>query len=580
MLKEWAVLSMPKQIVPDMTENYPKGLNFFPPIVKQGFLMSSVTGIFSNNRGFIRGQHVAHSLYDFNFLEDGRGQAASGAAIINEMGDLKVHTGKGPSKIALPFEMLSLMSDHTVSAGISHNCYAKKRELHEEDVQPIVIETEKHVVSVSSDGIVLDKEKMRQELMDKGYRFKSCTNGEFIGMLFTNYLENDAEDEWEAGKKVLDFVNGRGGFSATMLVKNKGTDKTKLVALRDEKEVKPLYCGEKDNTLFVNSETYPFSLYGIDFERVNGGEMVVASENGFEKRPLKEGSIKMPCIFEIIYYGSPSSFVLEPLGPRFQELVKKLGVDTTTDFIPEISMVRSCLGLTLSEYYKDLDIDVLFDVPDSGKGVTFGLGVGYDLKAHQILTGQALPKSSAYRTFQWANRRQRAREVFLKLHVIANYLRRKIAMGGDDSIVYGGMSGAGRDIELPYDDMYNKVGLVGLLKYLADVAHFYFAISYAPMPFQCFFEFDKPQKKMAAEGMFTWDLDRINKEVAEKLEYNVGGKDGDKRLAVCYQPRQNIYDVCGNGFCTACMDGRYPVEDKYIPPRIMEFVKEARKAVA
>jgi glutamine phosphoribosylpyrophosphate amidotransferase len=542
-----------------------------------GVIMSHVSGVFSNNPDFIKNEHLVEALYDLDVLGDLRGQAASGVVVVNETGKFKREAGFGPSKLSIPLEVLKKLGDHTVFAGIGHNCYSKKQKLQKQDIQPIMIETDKYQIAIASDGIVLAKDEMGQELHDKGYRFNSGTNGEFIGMLFANNLEQNG-DYWEAGKEVIDFVKGRGGFSASMIVRERGSKKVRLIALRDANAIKPLFYGERDKTLFVNSDTYPLLLYGTKLNRLNGAEMIIASEDGFEKpRKLSDNIIETPCIFEEIYYGTPSTQVWEKLGSKFAEYLERLGIKYQEGMKPETMLVRNCLGVALADSYPGVDFDVLVDVPETGRGAGHGLAVGYGLSPEQILLGIGLTKSSAYRTFQWANKDQRAREVFLKLQPIIQHLVGKRVNASDDSIVYAGMSGAGRDIDLAYDDMNQTVGLVGLMKYLVNVSELIMSISYPPMPFKCFFEFDKPKKVMAAKGMYTWDLPDVNEAIAEKLERHVGGSSGDKRLRVHYQPKQNIYNICGNGYCTACMDGCYPVKDNLIPSEIMTDVQAARK---
>ncbi len=528
--------------------------------------MSNVTAIFSNNSKFVEEKRLARLLYDCNFWGDHRGQAGAGATMVDNWGDIKTIRGLGVARVSTPLERMLSISNRSTFAGIGHTCYAKMKAPKEEDTHPLRIETGRYEIYLSSDGIVLGKNELRERLEDEGCKFTSNTNGEVIGMLFAKHL-GDGEDYGGAAAKLLDEIDGRGGFSIAMLVRDKRKGKSKVVAIRDRKAIKPLCYGELDGTFFINSETYPLEHFGIDIKnvkRVNGGEMLVIDENGLELYDLGKG-IEKPCIFEIIYYGGSEARVLEPLGPLFPELARRCGVNP--EDIPTNYTVRGCFGIALTDFYKTPDVDVLIGVPASGIPVTVGLSKGYG-----IYRDEGMVKTEIERTFQWTDPYGRVIRVGLKLKAIIDILRGKKVGTGDDSVVYGGISGVKEsEVGLGFED--SKIGLVGLLKYVAEVQKVVSHISYSVMPFQCFFEFDKPEKRMAAEGLYGLSTEEQNAEMEKRLEPEWKR---DKRLTMRFQPLRNIYAVCGNGFCTACADGNYPVRDEYIPPRITRFV-EARK---
>jgi len=528
--------------------------------------MSNVTAIFSHDGNFIEKQGLARSLYVFNFWGDHRGQGGAGAAMLDRWGDVKRIRGLGASRFSTPLHELLARSNRTTYAGIGHTCYAKLKGPVEDNIHPIRIENDRYEIYLSSDGIVLGKDELRRKLEDNGYKFGSETNGEVIGALFADYL-GDGDDYAGAGKQLLDRIEGRGGFSIAMLIKDKRKGKSKVIAIRDRKAIKPMCYGELDGTFFVNSESYPLEHFGVDvgdIKRLNGGEMIIVDENGIEGPEDLGKGVETSCIFERIYYGGPHARVLGELGPRFRELAKKLGADP--DAIPTNYTLRKCLGYTLTETYPDMNGDILTGVPATGIPGAIGAAIGYGVPCEQTFF-----KSEIERTFQWTDPFGRTIKVALKIVPANDAMRGRRVVTVDDSLVYGGMGRGAERVYLGFDEQ--KVGFIGALKYVVGVKHLTSEFTYGPMPFKCFFEFDKPEKKMAARGVYGKPLEEQNSIIEERLEPDW---ERDKRLTIRLNEPENVYSVCGKNNCSACMNGCYPVDDRYIPQDVMRDVERAR----
>ncbi len=325
-------------------------------------------------------------------------------------------------------------------------------------------------------------------------------------------------------------------------------------------------------TFFIASETYPLQNFGVgDIKRARGGDVIVFSDNGIESKNYGDIKLEMPCIFEQIYFGGPEALVLEDLGPKFPELARRLGRDVKPGYRSSNFTVRSCLGLAWYDYWKG-DVpepDLISPVVESGKGVAAGIAAGYEISAKKYL--ETLLKTLAYRTFQVSNPQERWLEVMLKLKLITDIVEGKDMIIADDSIVKGGVSGLSAYEEAIKRTFFPRknYGAIGQLKTTGKVAEIMMAISYAPMYFQCYYEFGTMERR-AAEYSIGKPLIEVCDDVAKRLE-----PDWEERqiLKVRYNPLENVYDVCGRNKCAACANGCYPVDEKFVP----DVIKERRE---
>jgi glutamine phosphoribosylpyrophosphate amidotransferase len=517
-------------------------------------------------------------LYSFNILQDHRGQAGAGALLANPKRIKDPIKDRGPARASVPFKYLQQMSDHTAFAGLAHTCYAKNRFLTRENIHPLPVGSKKYDMYVASDGILLDIDVRRQALKDAGYRFESDTNGAVIGTMFARYMD-ETGDEFEAGRRVIEDAFGCGVFSAVMLARRKKDGKTKIVALKDKRACKPMCYGVAHDTMFVASETYPLQHFGVgDIRNARGGDVIVFSEDGCKVRNFGDSRLEMPCIFERIYFGGPEALVLEELGPKFSEYAKRLGRKVGPGYRPSNFTVRNCLGLAWHDFWKDsvTEPDLISAVVDSGIGVTRGIAAGFHIPAYKYL--DSLIKTLALKTFQISNPEERWLEVMLKEKLITDLLEGIYLIIGDDSVVKGGMSGRSVYVEEMGGSPFpgggsertffpsKSYGIIGQLKRIGKVARIVMGISYAPMPFQCFYEFEVMEKR-AAQASVGKPLIEVCDDVSKILEPDWKK---DRRLNVRYNPLGNVYAVCGRHNCAACANGCYPVNDRFIPAEIKE----------
>jgi amidophosphoribosyltransferase len=276
-----------------------------------------------------------------------------------------------------------------------------------------------------------------------------------------------------------------------------------LVAVRDPYGFRPLCLGKLDDAYVIASEPPAFQLIGAEFIRdIKPGEMVVINESGLQSlRPFRtDAERRYMCIFEYVYFARP---------------------DASFDGI-SVYDARKRMGRALAED-QPVEADIVVPVPDSGVAAALGYaeaaGLPFELgliRSHYV-----------GRTFIEPAQSIRHFGVRLKLHPVQSLLEGKRVAVIDDSIVRGTTS---RKIVKMIRD--------------AGAKEVHLRISSPPTSWPCFYGIDTPTREelIAAHN----SVDEVNDYVtADSLGYL--SLDGLKRA------------VGGEGFCSACFSGRYPI---------------------
>lgn len=291
-----------------------------------------------------------------------------------------------------------------------------------------------------------------------------------------------------------------------------------LVAVRDPYGFRPLCLGKLDGAYVIASEPPAFQLIGAEFLRdIAPGELVVINDSGLQSlRPFRTNAQRRyMCIFEYVYFARP---------------------DATFDGI-SVYEARKRMGRALAED-QPVDADLVVPVPDSGvtaalgyaeaSGLPFELGL---IRSHYV-----------GRTFIEPAQSIRHFGVRLKLHPVQAVLRGKRVIVIDDSIVRGTTS---RKIVKMIRD--------------AGATQVHLRISSPPTIWPCFYGIDTPTREELIAAHHS--VEEVNEYItADSLGYL--SLDGLKRA------------VGGEGFCSACFSGRYPVPvtDDVAPRRQLPLV--------
>jgi amidophosphoribosyltransferase len=291
------------------------------------------------------------------------------------------------------------------SNAIGHNRYSTAgSKANPENLQPFFRTNRYGNVGIGHNGTLLNTEKHRLVLMDRGYSFQSNSDSEIIlGYISLSKKTDLVSALIESLSKI------RGAYS--LLVMNDH----KIIAARDPHGFRPLSLATFDYGHVVASETCSFGFvekkFGVKYLRdVEPGEIVIIQDKAIESlRPFPAVSPHF-CVFELIYFGRPDSKIFGRNGYEF----------------------RMALGKKHAEEYP-IGATCVIGIPDSANYFADG-----QAEALSIPHRRALVRSHyAARTFISPDDGQRSNNVRLKLAPIPPLIENEDIALSDDSIVRG-----------------------------------------------------------------------------------------------------------------------------------------------
>lgn len=295
----------------------------------------------------------------------------------------------------------------------------------------------------------------------------------------------------------------KGGFSLLAMTKDQ------LVAIRDPRGFRPLSIGKLANSYVVASESCAFDIIGAEFIRdVEPGEVVIIDQDGIKSRRYTGDNGTNLCVFEYIYFARPDSNIA---GQNVLLARKKMGRELAREM--------------------DVEADIVVPVPDSGIAAALGFseesGIPY---AQGILRNRYMG-----RTFIQPTQEIRDLKVRLKLSPVKEIIKDKKVILIDDSIVRGTTS----------KQIINRIKEAG-----AEEVHM--AISSPPIEHPCYFGLDTSRRQ---------ELIASRSSIAE-ISQSIGAD------SLYYLSQEGMLKSIETdvelGFCTACFDGDYPINDRYL----------------
>ncbi len=367
--------------------------------------------------GIVSQSEVNQSLYDGLTVLQHRGQDAAGIVTCDANSQLFLRKDNGLVKdVFHTRHMLRLKGN----MGIGHIRYPTAGCSTSAEAQPFYVNSP-FGISLAHNGNLTNTKVLKEELFQSDRRHLN-TNSDSEVLLNvlahelqkTSKLTPGAEDIFEAVSQVHKRV--RGAYAVVALIAGVG-----ILAFRDPFAIRPVVIGKKTTALgdeyMVASESVAIDSLGFTLVRdVEPGECVFIDKAGnFHSHQCAENPVKVPCIFEYVYFARPDSMI---------------------DGI-SVHKSRMRMGTKLAEKIKrefaDHDIDVVIPIPDTSR--TAALQLAYDLGV--VYREGFIKNRYIGRTFIMPGQSERKKSVRQKLNPIGLEFEGKNVLLVDDSIVRG-----------------------------------------------------------------------------------------------------------------------------------------------
>ncbi len=210
------------------------------------------------------------------------------------------------------------------------------------NVQPIYVHSRFGPFCLATNGFIENSQEIEKELLAKGISFAEVGKSGVNETELVAKLINQGDNLIDGIEKMFKRIKG----SCSLLLLNKEG----VYAARDRYGYTPLVIGKKKDAIAVTSESCAFLNNDFKITKYLGpGEIVLLGESGLvQKKQASE--VNQICAFFWIYIGFPAS--------NYE------GINTET--------VRERCGRYLAKRDKDLKVDVVSGVPDSGTAHAIG----------------------------------------------------------------------------------------------------------------------------------------------------------------------------------------------------------------
>ena len=272
------------------------------------------------------------------------------------------------------------------------------------DEQPIYLNSRFGPFCVVTSGLVENAERLAEELLRKGVSFSEVSKRAVNTPELIAKLINRGENLVDGIENVFDVIEG----SCSLLLLHKDG----IYAARDGLGYTPLTVGRQNDGWAVTAETSAFP--NTDFEVVKNlepGEIVLINEDGIvQRRPGTDAN--QICAFLWIYTGFPAS--------------SYEGIN--------VEIVRERCGRCLAKRDKDIDVDVVSGVPDSG----FAHGLGYAMESGKPFRRPLVKYTPGYgRSYTPPSQQMRDLIAKMKLIPVKEVIEGNSIVVCEDSIVRG-----------------------------------------------------------------------------------------------------------------------------------------------
>ncbi len=401
--------------------------------------------------------------------------------------------------------------------GIGHTRYSTKGMNIWKNSQPIYRMFKNESFAIVHNGNLINSEKIRSELIKKGSVFETTTDTEVIASLIESSDRDNIEDAIKDATYKI-----KGSYSMIFLTKDK------VIGVRDPHGFRPMVLGKTENSYIIASETCALDIIEASLVReIDPGEILIIDENGLRSQMLLPVDRKSMCVFELIYFARPDSYIH---GKNMFEVRHKMGRELAKE--------------------SPADADIVISVPDSGTPAA----IGYSVESGIPFAEGFIKNRYIGRTFIQPSEEIREIGVRLKLNPLKDIIKGKRIVVVDDSIVRG-----------------NTSRQIVKVLYNAGAKEIHMRISSPPLLYPCYYGID-----MASKQEFIAN----HKTIEDIREYlNV--------TSLKYLTIEGLVNAIGepkDSFCFACFNGHYPVDipknfhyDKFSLDRNKKVSSNARR---
>lgn len=435
------------------------------------------------------GKNIAEIIfYGLQALQH-RGQESAGIAV-SDQENILIFKDLGLVSQVFNEKNLVPLQGHL---GIGHTRYSTKGKNIWKNSQPLYRMFKKDSFAIAHNGNLINSEQLRQQLLAKGARFETSSDTKVIASLI-EHSEKDSIDE--AIRETTEKI--RGSYCLVILTKDK------VIGIRDPFGFRPMVLGDMEGHYVLASETCALDIIGAKFIReVDPGEIITIDSNGLRSQMLLPVDRKSMCVFELIYFARPDSYIN---GQNMFEVRHRMGQELAKE--------------------SPAEADIVISVPDSGTPAA----IGYSAYSKIPFAEGFIKNRYIGRTFIQPSEKIRETGVRLKLNPLKDIIRGKRLVVVDDSIVRG-----------------NTSKQIVKMLYNAGAKQIHMRISSPPLLYPCYYGIDMATKKeFIADHKTVEDIRKFLK--VDSLSY------------LSLKGLMRAIGESEHSFCLACFDGKYPVE--------------------
>jgi len=271
--------------------------------------------------------------------------------------------------------------------------------------QPIYLNSRFGPFCIVTSGFVENADELAARLLKEGISFSEVGRRTVNTTELIAKLINRGSSLIDGIEKMFGTIEG----SCSLLLLHKDG----IYAARDRLGYTPLIVGKRSDAWAVTAESSAFPNSGFDIvKNIEPGEVILINEDGMvQRRPGGEG-VNQICAFLWIYTGFPAS--------NYE------GVN--------VEIVRERCGRYLAKHDKDIEVDVVSGVPDSG----FAHGLGYAMESGKPFRRPLVKYTPGYgRSYTPPSQRRRDLIAKMKLIPIKEVIEDNSIVVCEDSIVRG-----------------------------------------------------------------------------------------------------------------------------------------------